>query len=405
MKLTELQQTLHTVNPAAVLVSPQVLERVIQQVCNLPALPWDVPHRKSYVVDRQDLFRHIEQDDLDLSPEYLLPATVILLVKPTSEQPDGGEKDILLGVYWRRLFHASVHLALEQGWKEGSLTLAGVRQRVEAIGQTEYNEIRRVLLEDRWLVASAAEHTFWIEFAAVFLELRYFAKNLLPIYFPSLDVGAVEELLRRDLDAAKLFEDTRLAGAPDPIMPTDTASDESHDFFYKLERTRRACRRDGQPGPRRHPAHQGCPRGPGQPDAQHARRGRGRHAPPRRALEALTGADARRVCRVGQGHVLAPGQGRPGQSPRRGRPPARPATGRRGLRGGNLWPEPGRLAFHRRPPAHQATAARSAKGPRHSPSPQRCPAPRHGAPVRHRPPAPEQPDPLGLDPERGTAAQ
>ena len=140
-------------------------------------------------------------------------------------------------MYWRRLFHASVHLALEQRWKEGSLTLAGVRQRVEEIGQTEYNEIRRVLLEDRWLVASAAEHTFWVEFAAVFLELRYFAKTLLPIYFPSLDVGAVDELLRRDLDAAKLFEDTRLAGAPDPITPTDTASDESHDFFYKLERS------------------------------------------------------------------------------------------------------------------------------------------------------------------------
>lgn len=196
MRTEDLQQALHQVNPAAVLVSPQVLEKVIQQLYHLPALPWDVPHRKTYVVDRQDLFRHIEQDDLNLNPDYLLPATVLLLVRPSNEQLAAEKPETLLSIYWRRLFHATVHLILEQLWKEDRLTLDEVRRRIEAIGQTEFSEVRRVLTEERYLVPSADDHAVWIEFAAVFLELRYFASSLVPIYFPALgNPDVVEQLL------------------------------------------------------------------------------------------------------------------------------------------------------------------------------------------------------------------
>jgi hypothetical protein len=258
MTLAELQQALHEVTSAAVLVSPQVIERVIQQVRHLSTLPWDVPHRKTHVVDRLDLFRHIEQDDLELSPEYLLPATVILLVRPSNEQLANENNETLKGLYWRRLFHASVHLQLEQRWKEGKLTLEDVRSRIEEIGQTEFAEIRQVLREDRWIVAGAEEHEIYIEFAAVFLELRYFAANLLPICFPSLanlhitHEGAqvsgrarCEQLLARDIDAGKLFEDTRLTGAPDPVLLTDPSSDESHDYYWKLDRGAKASAASG----------------------------------------------------------------------------------------------------------------------------------------------------------------
>ena len=82
MKLPELQQALRAADPAAVLVAPRVLERVIQQVCKLPNFIWRIPHRSCYVVDRHVLFRHVDQDDLDLEPDQLLPPTVILLARP-----------------------------------------------------------------------------------------------------------------------------------------------------------------------------------------------------------------------------------------------------------------------------------------------------------------------------------
>jgi hypothetical protein len=250
MRLAELQLALHQVDPAAVLVTPQVMDKVIQQVCNLPAVPWDVPHRSSYVVDRQDLFRHIEQEDLNLNPEHLLPTTVILLLRPSTERLVSDSRENILGEYWRRLFHACIHLRLQQLWKDGALTLDEIRHRVEEIGPAEFEEARRVLVEDRFLIHSAGEEMAYIEFAAVFLELRYFAANLLPIYFPSLCGAAleargpgqgplldrVEQVVGRDLDPAALFARTRLPGASDPVPLTDTSSDESHDYYWKLHR-------------------------------------------------------------------------------------------------------------------------------------------------------------------------
>ncbi len=246
MRTEDLQQALHKVNPAAVLVSPQVLEKVLQKIHHLPAIPWEVPHRKTYVVDRQDLFLHIEQDDLNLNPDYLLPPTVILLVRPSNEQLLSEKTETLLSVYWRRLYHASIHLKLEQLVKDGQLPLEEVRRRIEEIGQTEFNEIRQVLIQERYLLPSADESTTYIEFAAVFLELRFFASSLLPIYFPALNNPAgVEQVLSSDFDPRELFHRTRLPQAADPVMLTDNSSDESHDFYRALVRSAERAEKSG----------------------------------------------------------------------------------------------------------------------------------------------------------------
>src|SRR4051794_2193790 len=56
MRAAELQKVLWAVDKAAVLVSPQIMERVIRDACHLPSLYFGVPHGKSYVVDRQMLY-------------------------------------------------------------------------------------------------------------------------------------------------------------------------------------------------------------------------------------------------------------------------------------------------------------------------------------------------------------
>ncbi len=237
MRLAELQQALRTTDPAAVLVSARVLERVIQRQNQLSNLFGQVPHRKSYVVDRPTLYRHIEQDELEVEPDRLLPLTVILLARP-SPNTNNLDRETILLIYWRRLLHASIHRDLQQQVHEGRLNAAGVRERIEQIGVNVFAEIRMVLDQEKSLLPSgseANETAVYIEFAAVYLELRYFAANLIPVYFPGLsDLTKIDALLARDVNAEELFARTRLPGAPQPVFRTDTSSDESHDYYRRL---------------------------------------------------------------------------------------------------------------------------------------------------------------------------
>jgi hypothetical protein len=245
MTITELQRLLRAADQAAVLVPARILDRIIQQLCRLPALFWVVPHRKSWVVDRQLLFHYVEQDDLNLGAEELLPPKVILLAEPTPEELNEPAGTVLLE-YWRRLFHASVHLRLEERFAAGQLTLADVRTRIERIGQTEFEEIQNVLTQDAALPAHADETAVFVEFTALFLELRYFAANLLPAYFPGIsDLESVEKMLAQDVDAAGLFERTRLEGAPMPVVRTAGSSDEAHEYYWRLVRSADRAARAG----------------------------------------------------------------------------------------------------------------------------------------------------------------
>src|SRR6516164_8759303 len=105
VKLQDLKDALRTADPAAVLVAPRILHRVIQEVHRLPSQFLPVPHRKSYVIDRGQLFRHVDQDDLGLASDQLLPPTVILLSRPSTDKSQARSREATLLTYWRRLFH------------------------------------------------------------------------------------------------------------------------------------------------------------------------------------------------------------------------------------------------------------------------------------------------------------
>src|SRR5262249_53201487 len=110
-----------------------------------------------------------------------------------------------------------------------------VRQRVAEIGASEFEEIRMVLDQDHYLLDPTDDRHAYIEFAAVYLELRHFGANQLPVCFPGIsDFDRIDQLLSKDVDAAALFTKTRLPGAPDPVFIADNSSDESHDYYYRL---------------------------------------------------------------------------------------------------------------------------------------------------------------------------
>jgi hypothetical protein len=230
----DLQQALRAVEPAAVLVSPHLLDRVIRQVCRPPLALWPAPRRNTFVVDRHVLFRHVEQDELDLRPDQLLPPTVILLARSSPEELAGLGPEIVRLTYWRRLFHASVRLQLERTGN-GTLRPEAVRERIEEIGPAEFEEVRQVLTQDGHVFASADDREVYSAFAAVYLGLRYFAPSLLPGTFPGLgDRARIDRLLARDLDADALFARTRLAGAAEPGTVAGVPAVDAGDSYGKL---------------------------------------------------------------------------------------------------------------------------------------------------------------------------
>jgi len=235
MNLIELQKTLRAVEPAAVLVPPRALENIVKQSWNLSGY-WTVPHQTNFIIDRPTLFRHVDQEDLVLGPDELLQsATVILLAMPSSDVVLNEPNDSLLLKYWQELFHASVHLILENLWSDGKLTPAELRARIGAIGPAQFEEIKDVLVHDDYLPAQPSDRMVYTEFVARFLEEYYFTAGLLEATFPGIqDREAMRQLLERDVDGATLMQRTRLAGAADPVVQTVTTSQEAHEYYYKL---------------------------------------------------------------------------------------------------------------------------------------------------------------------------
>ena len=237
MKLQELKDALRAVDPSAVLVSHRLLARIIQEVHHLPTQFLQVPHHKSLVIDRQELFRYVEQDELDLDPDRLLPVNVILLVRPYGDDANLPDRPATLLKYWQRLFHATVDRAMDQRVKAGKLTQTELRARIATIGELEFEEIRNVLAKDLCLLPPVDDVRVYCEFAALYLELRYFLPNLRSAYFPALrDLGKIDQLLALDVDGDAIYKATRLPGAPDPRIRSDSRSDDSHDFYWKLVR-------------------------------------------------------------------------------------------------------------------------------------------------------------------------
>ncbi|GIW82234.1 MAG: hypothetical protein KatS3mg105_4041 [Gemmatales bacterium] len=246
VELEELKQLIQQTDPAVVLVPARIIRRLLQAEFKVPSFLLHAPHEDCFTFERQLIFRHVEQDELELEPDRLLPARVTLLSRPSAEFLQSCSREEILLSYWRMLFHAHIHLALEDKVAKGELNAEIVRQRIERIGQTEFDEIRSVLQEENYLFPPMDDVGVYVEFAAVYLELYFFRTNLRPTYFPGLrNLDEIDRLLLQECNAQEIFEKTRLPGAPDPIIRADTSSDESHDYYWRLMRAARRASREG----------------------------------------------------------------------------------------------------------------------------------------------------------------
>lgn len=218
----DLKQALAEAAADALLVPPRILRRVIKEDRHLRGLGLGMPHRKTYTISAEALGRLVSPHELGLPPNAQLSGTVLLLARSARDDEHTLPSEEELRKYWRLLFHARIHAELEERVAAGQLTAARARQHIARLGPVAFAEIRGVLKREQMLLPPADELGVFIEFAAVYLELRYFARELLPLYFPTLDdLAQVDALLAEELDAEHLYTTTRLPGACEPAWSAD----------------------------------------------------------------------------------------------------------------------------------------------------------------------------------------
>lgn len=235
--LAEAAAAIREVDSAACAVLPRVLRRVIKQDHELPGLGFQVPHRKCYVISRERLLWLVAKDELGLKADDQYPPKAILLAAPGEQRLAEMDLAGVLSHYWRLLFHARVHLAMEEHLANGRLTPASIRERIDRIGQAEFDEVQSVLRREHFLLHPNDYQQTYVEFAAVYLELRFFAPTWLPAYFPSLDdLERIDGILADDVAGSVLFEATRPFGAGSTLPLTSPMLETSKTAWQVEER-------------------------------------------------------------------------------------------------------------------------------------------------------------------------
>ncbi len=204
----------------AVLVEERVLRRVIKFHRRVRGVGLQVPHEQCYTLPRAELEQLIDRGDLAVELATL-PSRVVVVSADRSEltTPEAFSK------LWRAVFHACVHLAFDERLTRGDLTISAIRERVNRVGQTEFDEIRSVLRQEDLLLPPVDDTSTYIEFVALYLELRYFAPATIERTFPALfDTAKVDTAIALDLDPPALLAASRPSGAPEnPVVAVAVA--------------------------------------------------------------------------------------------------------------------------------------------------------------------------------------
>lgn len=204
-----LEAALKAAERKALLLPSRLLGRIIKSHRGLGVAGWRIPHGKSYVIDRDALLQIVDPNELGLTAATDLPRMLMLLVRPDPQQLAGLAGGKVLVEYWRLLFHARIHLALERRFSGQPRDDPAMRARLQSLGWAEFAEIGDVLRQDNFLLPPWDRQETYMEFAAVYLELWHFGRHLLPCYFPTLvpDAGQLSRTLGTDRVGLILVED------------------------------------------------------------------------------------------------------------------------------------------------------------------------------------------------------
>jgi hypothetical protein len=210
----ELERLVKRVEPAAFLVPPRLLRRVIRQHRQIGGLVVLVPHRTGYGLEREALLNYVQPAELGLASSDEVPSYAFLMIRPDPDRLARHTPAAALLNYWQILFHLHIDQEMQQKLANGSLSATVVRTRIGRLGFTEFAEITAVLREENYLLPPETPESVYAEFVAVYLTLRRFDPARAAHFFPALrDLAAVDALLAEDIDADAIYQATRLPGA------------------------------------------------------------------------------------------------------------------------------------------------------------------------------------------------
>ncbi|WP_170229798.1 hypothetical protein [Polyangium fumosum] len=216
MDTTPIERSLRSAETGTLVVDSRLVARVIKRHRRIVGIGLQVPHASCYALGRDDLLALVPAAELGEAGAKL-PEHVVLLPRPKGSEILAASPAEVLTRLWRGAFHGHVHLALEAARRRGALDEAGIRARIDRIGQTEFDEIRRVLRSDDLLLPPADDAEVYTEFAALLLELHHFAPRLVARTFPTLrDTSRALVVIGGDVDARALLAACRPEGAADP---------------------------------------------------------------------------------------------------------------------------------------------------------------------------------------------
>ncbi|MBN1655788.1 MAG: hypothetical protein JXA30_18630 [Deltaproteobacteria bacterium] len=200
----------------ALFVEPRLMRQVVVADRRMVGLGLQVPHTHCYGIGRSELLRIVGQDELGVDPESL-PAEVVLLAPLPPSRALRKYPALQRSRIRRYLFHARIHLELERKARSGELSMAEIRKRIDRIGHAEFDEIRAILRQDDLLLPPYDDRQQYIEFSALYLELRHFAPELLTPTFPSLEnFEQVDAVIALDVNALQIIAN---------LFPDDHAGD------------------------------------------------------------------------------------------------------------------------------------------------------------------------------------
>ena len=253
----------------AVLVEERVLRRVIKAHRRVRAVGLQVPHEHCYALARGELERFVERGEVGVELAAL-PERVVLVRgdrdalaegRPeerspgrSAERPEerSEEQSEERSRLWRAIFHGRVHQAFDELLGGKALTPAAIRERVHRIGQAEFDEIRSVLRQEDLLLPPIDEASTYIEFVALYLELRHFAPDAVARTFPAVfDTAQLDATIALDLDAEALLAAARPPGAPEaPVIerPAEELAPAEESLGRAVPSAARAARRARKKG-------------------------------------------------------------------------------------------------------------------------------------------------------------
>ena len=199
MTLQELTAELRDVCPELIFLPSRIVRRAIlaSSVGTYGVL---VPHEHCLVLERSEFEAIVEPHERPQSSEangVLRWAVLLPEISPATYDRLGAEW--VANALWRTLLHALVD---KHFLSERALEARELAARVQAIGHTEFDEIRAVLQAEGLVgpTQRSQDAVIYREFVALFVELTTCAQQALGDFFPTLQQDVVAELIRKDLD-------------------------------------------------------------------------------------------------------------------------------------------------------------------------------------------------------------